>query len=41
MAAQQPSDMESVTGVCFALEQQPDAATDTDVYIPLVSQHKE
>lgn len=28
--------MNRYTGACFTLEQQPDAATDTDVYIPLV-----
>lgn len=32
--------MNRFTGVCFTLEQQPGAATDTDVYIPLVPQHK-
>ncbi|MCW2479232.1 hypothetical protein [Candidatus Symbiopectobacterium sp. NZEC135] len=33
--------MNRFTGVCFTLEQQPDAATDTDVYIPLVPMRKE
>ena len=32
--------MNRYAGACFTLEQQPDTATDTDVYIPLVPMHK-
>nr|WP_232487469.1 hypothetical protein [Pectobacterium parmentieri] len=32
--------MNRFTGNCVTLEQQPDADTDTDVYIPLVPQHR-